>query len=1108
MCPLALSLLALSSLALSLGAAELNRPVVRPEAVTPLMATPVIDGRIEPGEWPTVGIRHLVSQQGDRLLADPAEVRIGSDGTHLPVALRSGVHPQNGAIARQEAAPRNNEDVIHDDSLELWIDNRPDGGEVGETFQIAVSSTGAFYQARRTHREKIAETFWRSAGLQQAHQVQDGVWSAELSIPFADLGISDPAGQLGVRVCRNYKQPWNQARWEPLVRSFDAPETMGRVRFAVAPVVEELGFEDATGIRVAIAVSNPGTTPLPLQVRLAYNPKDQPRYGTDHLVTLAPGERRELDYRKDFFVADPYDALAEITVRAADGTVYHHRDVAWTTRTAMAWDARESSDATSATNLQLALLPSHHAVRWAVDYRRLATRDAVKQVRVLMRDATGLIVAQAVMSADPRRHGVLPLPAQASGTYGVDLYLDGETRSTEPVKSTTLTLSAFPWVGNQLGLTPAVIPPFTPIAVAGTKLATVLRQHQLGDSGLWDAVTALDRDLLAAPMRLEVRAGGATSVATGTLTIANQPGGAQARSSATWQAGPLSGQTIGTWDVDGCQRVELTLEPTVTAIDAVDLVIPLKDGEAPFLHTAAEGLRSNYAGRVPAGEGQVWTSATASRQRLLGSFVPLIYLGGVQRGLCWFASNDAGWIVDEAADAPPAMTLDRQGGVLTLRIRLVQKTGAISATRRIVFGLQATPVKPLAADWRLQTFDGSRNDQRILGMCYYWGADLYSVFPRGRNSTLLERIAAAAKHDQRDEAFLAAWTTANPDIANEVRNAANPGARYLIPYTNPRGETMDMAEWPVYQDEWSNRAFRTSRQDTAVPKGYTDGEMVPTASRRDFLVWHYREMLTNGMDGIYWDNMCLINNDNPTTGSGYLRADGQWQSDTDLWELRELTKRTALLCHELGIPNRSVAHMTNANLIPVLAWTNSALDWEWRFGTTPFLGRFSRDYTQAVSLGLQTGNRPVILGGITEVTSPQQQAWVERTRIAATIPNELAIWHTDGLWNAVYGQLVRLGYGTTATVFRQDDDQPAAKAVGLDLDWIAVKGEHEVAIVVGNRSPTGDGSLTLDLARLGLRDGATVRDGEHPDLTWTISGGSLAIPALTGQDFRLLLITR
>src|SRR5690606_10376063 len=127
------------------------------------------------------------------------------------------------------------------------------------------------------------------------------------------------------------------------------------------------------------------------------------------------------------------------------------------------------------------------------------------------------------------------------------------------------------------------------------------------------------------------------------------------------------------------------------------LVIPLVESEAPYIHGVADGIRHNYAGVVPAGQGRVWDSGMANRRELVGTFYPYVWLGRPERGLCWFADTDRHWRLD---DQTPVVDVTREDGVLTLRVHFITRPGALEHPREIVFGLQATPTKPMPEGWR------------------------------------------------------------------------------------------------------------------------------------------------------------------------------------------------------------------------------------------------------------------------------------------------------------------------------------------------------------------------------------------------------------------------
>ena len=1092
-----------------------NVPTVTPTVVVPFLAKPpTINGVIAPGEWDTLHQARLVSQDGDLLERRAGEFWIGCDRKTLFVAVRSAVHPTAGALAKYVRRDAN-QDVVFDDAIEIWVDNSP-GSDTGQYFQIMFNPNGAFYESRYNHRDKIAQKFWR-ADMRQAHTVKDGLWTAEVAVDLASLGTTNSSQPLAMRVCRDYKTPWDQARWEPRVHGFEAPDTMGRVRFAAsAPAVEELPVQDAQGVTVGLRLSNPTGHPLPLHVRLGYNAQDQPRYFQDTDLILAAGAAQTVVYRKPFFTPDDYPALGEALVTDAAGiTLYYHRDFKWHTHPAgPLWEAVATPNAQEATRFDIGYYPSYHRLRWRANIAALAGKEKVRQMRLVVRaKATGAEIAgqSSPVSKDGAALHELRLPPLATGQYEAALFLDGDKPAAKPIRVLPFTHQQdFVWKGNRLGLDDIVIPPFTPLTVQGRAVWSVLRRHTMADNGLWSQVNALGEDILSGPMRLEVRQGGKSVPVSATLTLGPaRPTSVTATSA--WTAGTLRGQTSSVFDYDGCMKVTLTLAPTgKTFLDSLDLVIPLKDGLAPLMHACGEGLRSNYGGFVPKGEGTVWTSAQASRDQLLGTFLPYLWVGGPERGLVWFASNDRDWVVDPSGHRP-ALALERHGGTLTLRVRLVQTPAAWTSPRRIVFGLQATPVKPMPTDpdWRLRGVDsGSKFETRLLGMSMYWGADLYSVFPRGRDYALIGKLAQAEKQGHRDNAFFDAYLAKNPDIRREVNSASGAGhAAAVIPYPNLRGDITSTPEWVVYQDEWRRTDFND--RATGPVAGSIDFSLTPVPSRQDYLLYYYHELLRHGLDGIYFDNICIYDNLSPVTGGGYTRADGQFQPDTDIWLLRALAKRTAVMLTKMGRRNLTMPHMTNAYLLPVFSWTTMNLDWEMQYGGTDFQDRFTRDYIRAASLGRQGGNMPVTLPGITEVTDPAKQAWVERTRAGVCLAHEIAVYHADPLFVKIRDYLYGLGYGTpTCRTFHYWDEHPALTVAGLDTAWIAFENKDTVAILVTDYGGVGTARLTLNTKRLGLPVDFQAVNWEKPSESWAASGGALRVPNIAKHDFRLLIISK
>ena len=58
------------------------------------------------------------------------------------------------------------------------------------------------------------------------------------------------------------------------------------------------------------------------------------------------------------------------------------------------------------------------------------------------------------------------------------------------------------WLGNDLGVTDATPPPWTPVEVAGRAVRVTQREYRLADSGLPERLAILGQDVLTRPARL------------------------------------------------------------------------------------------------------------------------------------------------------------------------------------------------------------------------------------------------------------------------------------------------------------------------------------------------------------------------------------------------------------------------------------------------------------------------------------------------------------------------------------------------------------------------------------------------------------------------------
>lgn len=798
------------------------------------------------------------------------------------------------------------------------------------------------------------------------------------------------------------------------------------------------------------------------------------------------------------------------------------------------------------TNLSLdyryAYYPSHNLVRIHLPK---PPADATDWHLALRPEKGGAVLAERSGKLPTAAGGeAMPVPELPEGDYTLTLTLTGGAKPV--VEERGIRRERPEWEGSKLGLEDLVVPPFTPLAVeaAGPVVRSVLRTHTHGQAGLWQQVVSQDRELLAAPVRLEVTQGGTVHTAGGAPGRIVEATPTRVRGEAVWRAGLLSGTTRFAYDYDGMMTVTLELEPAETEVERVQLVIPLKASEAWLMHPVTTGLRQHFAGRIPAlpegakTAGTVWTSAKVP-DRLNRTFVPYIYVGGPERGICFAADNDRDWINDGRGATEP-IEVDRDGETVNLRFNLVAVLARLSRPRSITFALQATPAKPMPEqpyNWRRWWATGTDNKIEDVGIDLwpsneYWGGRHHavSIYPAFKDYRYWEQLALYRRTGKRDPAFEEQWLARfsklpKQDYENLKSHfnagwlwAANSRAitpetkkyGYVIPYTNPRGADGETPGFQTtYLDEWLagdivdpawpslDTAKRLRRAQAAHPGGWNMYEIEPVPSRIDSLLFYHQKMLATFADGIYWDNFFLQPNYAPAAagGPGYVGDDGRPRAGVNLMGFRALVKRAATMMHVMGKRPLTYLHMTNVNIVPMLSFGTANLDWEWRmWGGAEKMevqDRMRLDEILVQSLGLQSGNLPVSIYGIT-----LHGDWLFRTLIATCVPHEIRIHKGYGSPNVsfVQNELARFGYGMPdCRVFRYWEDGFPLKTEGAEMRALVLARGGKAMIALGNFGPAGAAAspveqrkkassytvrIQLDLAATGIAKTARAWDVE------------------------------
>jgi hypothetical protein len=246
------------------------------------------------------------------------------------------------------------------------------------------------------------------------------------------------------------------------------------------------------------------------------------------------------------------------------------------------------------------------------------------------------------------------------------------------------------WVGSREGISDQVIPPFTALQSAKTAQGCTVspwgRTYEFGATPFVSQIRSKDAPLLAAPMRLLARVNGTDVVWTAGASQLAGTGDTACRVSQKLVGASVSANVTATIEVDGLAKIAWALQANKpVTLDELAVEIPLRSGHARYLNTWPDS-----AGAMAGTSGALTADYTSK-------FQPMVWLGDEASGLQWVCESEQNWSV---AEPGKAIQIIRRGDEVVLRLNLVTTPVALAAggKRDYVFGLLATPVKPVTED--------------------------------------------------------------------------------------------------------------------------------------------------------------------------------------------------------------------------------------------------------------------------------------------------------------------------------------------------------------------------------------------------------------------------
>ncbi|MEZ6128677.1 MAG: DUF6067 family protein [Planctomycetaceae bacterium] len=466
------------------------------------------------------------------------------------------------------------------------------------------------------------------------------------------------------------------------------------------------------------------------------------------------------------------------------------------------------------------------------------------------------------------------------------------------------------------------------------------REHEFADALLPQQITAGGVALLTEPIQLHGK--------SGAKEIVWQQGSARWDSIAPFtvtriaeaKADGLRARTHLCMEEDGCMKIELIVKAEGQWPQQLWLEIPVRGELARLIH-ATDASR--------AGSFSMSTSRLSTTWR--HPFIPCLWIGDEERGITWFAESDE---AVDIADGHRCLEIIREAKTTRLRVHLHDQQESGRRELRWTFGLQATPVRPLAPA------------QPRISMGARYGVEAQKT-PDGTPS-----LSWLREQGVRSVIFFQDWTAQYGDAVltpeNRPRMDAmmaalkleNLGLHLYVGYglANQSKSMRDHAEeWVVRpRISWGDPAGGPWNFDASCPRsGYTRVIEQNLARTLD-------QIPVSGLffDGTALPQGCL----NHAHGCGYQR-EGRWRKTWPIWATRDYMRRLVSLLHEKHPDAVTTAHISGSVLVPTVSCCDYLCDGEQfqsvEHGTVPLSQILRPDSFRAEFLGTPFGIRSLLL---------------------------------------------------------------------------------------------------------------------------------------------------
>ncbi len=909
----------------------------RPRLVVPkLPEAPTIDGTMDAGEWDraaaVTGFMGATGSYGKVMVPKNARIYLGQDDEKIYIAVWTQLAPGEKPTMRY----RRRDDKVYMDrqQFEIWLTPPTDGHVTA--YQMIGNAYGAMYDIKLVPALGVNQPGWNPEWqFKNAYKTGEW-WTAEFAIPVSELISRDgynPDKPWGGMVA----VAWPQRSW---------PYTFGWYKNIETHALMTMG-EDDTCVRL-MNLSGLLENKLAADMTLVNGGGKGGTFivtakagDVEHVetVTVPAGGRKEVSFSKDLPATEKQVNVMELNVVGPDKDVlldgqWMYRPIPTAERKPQPVEAEPWKMDTRLAFAPLAM--GAHA--WA-DVLDAPMRDEIDKVTFAVKGSDGKTVLteeDKTFEYDAAEKYLWMPEDLPYGEYTVEMaFVDADGKVLESASRTFKHKDykeRFVWLGSdKYGEELKAAPPFEPLETdRGARTFRVWGRTYRFDGALPRQVTSQGAEMLAEPVQLVAVVVGEKRVAEInrplTITAADRN---KAEFTGSYKVAGLDVALTGEILFDGGISYHLEAEAPDAVeesvqLDRLYLSIPVK-GDLPMYMWGTRGGAASihyFLEDLPA-DGVVWKS------RLGDDFLAYLGLANDDIAIQWWADNDHEWV---HGDDAPGWQIVRDDDSYDIQVSFVRGKGepqAFSAD----FGLIATPIKPMPAQWR----DAIIHYGNLTGskVAFFYGPGHGKVGPFDwHDSAALAKVnGIKVPEGAIADTVLDGTSGEGYPKLDAIEKAYGKDTRGFVEkglrsYEDPKViKQCFFHNAQMYFEGYRADAFKAffpGDWTLQPPSGWF--HLRPIESYQDFFCFHLTQFLKFwAVPGLYFDEVYYAPDYNVFNGQGKVMPDGSIRPSVGLSLQRRFLHRARQCCLDAGKPAFLWVHTSNIMAPFAIAATDVAM---------------------------------------------------------------------------------------------------------------------------------------------------------------------------------------